>query len=175
MASTLLTSPTDSGPSYDREKELARIAERYEYLPTLLAQTLPRVLADQDIRATLIELRSQGWLDWQLLLAIHNIAMNARVGYEGIDPAGSTKAERDRVLAVVTRPETDGSPPIPLEFFNRTAFDSQLLVNTVGILNRFQLQSHPQTPPFQAILAVLRTRYGHDSDDVPHADLLPAP
>lgn len=160
--------PSSAGPGYDCDTEIDRIAERYDYLPSLLSQTLPRLAADPVTRRTLTQLRTEGWLDWHLLLAVHNIAMNARLRYERVDMRDLTPSGRERMVAVAKRPEEAESPPIPLEFFDRAAFDLQLITNTVGMLNRFGLQCHLQTPPDEAILAVLRERYGYWTDDAPH-------
>lgn len=146
---------------------MERIVERYEYLPTLLTQTLPRVLADADVRAVLQQLRAEGWLDWQLLLAVHNVAVNARLGREGVDVTTPTPDNRTRLTAFARRPETDMSEPVPLAFFSDQALRTQLNIGLVIALNHLGLQSHTETPAFASILRVLRDRFGFGSDDAP--------
>lgn len=167
-----LPAPDDAGSGYDRDKAVEWIVERYEYLPTLLTQTLPRVLADADVRAVLRQLRAEGWLDWQLLLAVHNVAMNTRLGREGVDVTTPTPETRSQLTAFARRPETDASEPVPLAFFSDQALRTQLNIGLLSALNNLGLQSHTVTPAFASILRVLRDRFGFGSDDAPHPDLL---
>lgn len=167
-----LPAPDDAGTGYDRDKAVERIVERYEYLPTLLIQTLPRILDDADVRAVLQQLRAEGWLDWQLLLAVHNVAMNARLGREGVDVTISTPENRKRLTAFARRPETDASEPVPLAFFSDQALRMQLNIGVLSALSQLGLQSHTESPAFASILRALRHRFAFGSDDAPHPDLL---
>ena len=45
--------PTAPGPGYDRDASLENIRENYQFLPSLLNQTLPRALSDPDTAAGL--------------------------------------------------------------------------------------------------------------------------
>jgi hypothetical protein len=98
-----LASPTSPGPGYDQTDALERARCLYTHLPSLIRQTLPRILAEPTIRTHLAQLRSEGWLDWQLLLAVQNLAANIRVrlaGHDAQDPA-----RREQILRIFKEPE----------------------------------------------------------------------
>lgn len=166
-----LPAPDDAGARYNRDEAVARCAERYEYLPTLMTQTLPRVLADASILVVLRQLRAEGWLDWQLLLAVHNLAMNVRLRREGVDVTTPTPENQSQLTAFARKPETGASEPIPLAFFSDQALRTQLNIGLLTALTQFGLQSHEGTPAFASILRVLRDRFGFRSDDAPHPGL----
>jgi hypothetical protein len=158
----------DPGPNFNEEKERARIEERYEYLPSLLQQTLPRLRSHQPFLELVKTLREEGWLDWQLLLAVHNIALNARMRRAGVqwgDPAAMAVAKR-----MAREPETATHPPIPLKFFDEALVRDQLRINLLTAVRGFQLDCRLETPPFAGIQAVLKRRYAFATLDSDHKD-----
>jgi len=60
------------------------IRENYQFLPSLLNQTLPRALSDPDTASGLRRLRNDGWLDWHIFIAIANAALNIRANAAGL-------------------------------------------------------------------------------------------
>lgn len=165
-----LESPKTTGPGYDQADALECAQWRYEHLPQLINQSLPLVLGDATIRAFLAQLRTDGWLDWQLLLALHNLAANARVRHARLDI--QDPAQREEIHRLFREPETDTSPVLLLNEFTPSAIADQLDVGLLTALQGLGLESHPQTPDFVAIARLLRTRYRYGTDDVEHDDLL---
>jgi hypothetical protein len=160
--------PTHPGPGYGRDESLAHIRENYEYLPSLLTQTVPRALADVGTLAGLWRLRDEGWLDWHILLAIWNVAWNIRAKAAGLlHPNAPEQPQRE----LAGTPETADSEPIPLTALSPDSLRQamQLTVLSIGT-RRWRLLSGTQTPNMAAFQALISMRYGF-RDDVPHLDL----
>ena len=113
-----LAASTVDGTGYDRDAALQAIRERYEVADETLRYTLPRLLADENCRATIIRLREAGWLDWQILVVLVNAAWNWRMLLAGIKPGVGDPA---RAMRLATEPETPESPEMPLEVFSDAA------------------------------------------------------
>lgn len=170
MVRSELASPTSPGPGYDQADSLERAQWRYEHLPKQINQTLPRVIADEGIRAHLVRLRGDGWLDWQLLLALHNVTVNAGIRRDGL--AMDDPAQREETRRRFHDSETEATALVPLAEFTPEAIDMQLEIGLTLALHNLRLESHTDTPDFVAIARLLRDRYGYGTDDVAHADLL---
>ena len=162
-----LAFPTRPGPSYDRDESLDNIREQYEFLPTLLTQTLPLALGTA--RGALTELRNDGWLDWHLLLALANASVNHRTQAKGLmTPYADPKALRELAHA----PETADDPRVPASALTADALRQTLDFAVLAVAKRrWRLLSPTQTPNSRAFIDLLAARYGF-RDDVPHRDLL---
>ena len=166
-----LAAPSEAGPGYDHATALANIRETYEWLPGLLNQTLPRALADPVTLAGFEELRRDDWLDWHLLIAIHNAALNARAQAAGLLARPNVTAAEQMRMA--REPETESSSPIPLAVFTPARLRSMMDGTLFAIgQRRWRLAPATETPNLTAFRDLLKTRYGLAEDDVPHRDLL---
>ncbi|MFD6211822.1 hypothetical protein, partial [Nocardia salmonicida] len=106
---TALAASTKPGPGYSRDEALQAIRERYEVAYVTLKYTFPRIVANVGTRKTLVRLREAGWLDWQILVILVNVAWNWRLEKAGI-PLGAS--DPSRALRLARQPEEQDSPPI---------------------------------------------------------------
>lgn len=165
-----LSFPSAPGPSYDRDASLANVRENYDFLPNLIPKTLARALADPETVAGLRELRAEGWLDWHLLIAITNVAMNRR--FEAAGLLDHPHHDRARYAELAHQPETEQSEPVPLDELTPDALRQMMFLTALSIAQkRWKLLSPTQTPNSAAFQDLLGARYGF-RDDVPHRDLL---
>ncbi|WP_372352366.1 hypothetical protein [Streptomyces sp. KL116D] len=163
-----LAQPTTPGPGYDRPRALDMIRDNYTDLPQVLSETMPRVLADADTRTGLEELREEGWLDWQILLALANVAANLR-----LEQAHPGSIPRDYLTRFFQTPESDYETELPLSAFTADCLRAQMDVTLLAVAQRrWNLGSGMKTPNLQALKELLTTRYNFATDDVPHGDLL---
>ncbi len=164
-----LRTPTHPGPGYDRAASLENIRENYEFLPTLLALTLPRALADGSIATGLRQLRTDGWLDWHILLAMANVAINIRARAAGLLDRPMDTIEQQRQVAHA--PETADSEPVLLTALTPESLRKAMELAILSVAQRrWRLSSSVDTPNLAAFRALLTARYGL-ADDVPHRDL----
>lgn len=169
IASEALSPSTAVGPDYDRDESLQAIRERYELANDVLRYTLPRLLSDQDGRQTIVRLREEGWLDWQILVTLVNIAANWRIQQAGIQPG---VGDPQRALELARKPETAASPQIPLSEFSDDLVNRYTLIQVVSVSQRWNLRGRPEAPGEDALRDLLTRRYQYTVDDIPHRDLL---
>ncbi|MGA5629683.1 hypothetical protein ACPCTH_32870 [Streptomyces cellulosae] len=166
-----LIQPTTPGPGYDRARALDLIRDNYAELPQVLSQTLPRLLADPAALAGLRDLREEGWLDWQILMALVNIALNLRL--QQLSPDSIPPDYPARFLQT---PESDYTAPLPLDAFAPANLRAQMDLTVLSIgQRRWKLSTAMKTPNPAAFKQLLDARYGYGTDDVPHRDLLNDP
>lgn len=162
--------PVTPGPGYDRNASLENIRENYQFLPSLLNQTLPCALSNPGTVAGFGRLREEGWLDWHILIAIANAAFNIRASAAGL--LGRPLATQQEQYELARAPEIAGSDPIPLAALTPKSLREVMQVAVLAIARRrWGILTATQTPNLTAFRTLLSTRYGL-RDDVPHRDLL---
>jgi hypothetical protein len=160
------------GPGYNHDEALSWIKERYEWLPTLMSRTLPTLRGNTEIRQTLITLRSRGWLDWHLVLAVYNVCLNYRAR-PFTHKSRSTVDIRSAVAQLARIPEPDTADPVPLAEFTLASLEEALDMASLATAKRFGLDvQRANTPNIKAIQRLLTRRYGYLTDDCPHEDVL---
>lgn len=164
-----LSPSTAKGPGYDRAESIQAIRERYEVAYDSLRRTLPRLLSDRAGRATIVRLRNDGWLDWQILVTLVNIAMNWRMKHAGMQVG---VGDPRRALQLAREPETVSSPEIPLSEFADEEVNMFAAIQAAAIARRWDLRGRSEAPGEYAMRDLLVRRYQYAVDDVPHRDLL---
>jgi hypothetical protein len=116
-------------------------------------------------------LREEGWLDWQILLAVFNLAKNARLS-PITAPRSSDEQQRlrDRFL----EPEPPGDP-IPPEIFTAQRLREMAAITLPSaLINHWHLSLRQSPVDHVALRRLLAERYMYGQDDAPHDDLLGA-
>ena len=160
------------GPGYSHEKANQYLRNRYNTLEKSLRITLPPLLADKRCRELIRQLRSRGFLDWQILGALSTIVSQWQVEKSAGRSLSPTELG-PLVMKRVTREETDSDGVFDLTQLTAGRLEIQLDMLTVAAFNTWDLGSHRRTPDFKAMKRLLDERYGHSTDDVPHNDPFP--
>lgn len=164
-----LAPPTTPGPGYDHADSLQAIRERYEVAYDALRYTLPGVLVDEGFRAQIVHLREDGWLDWQILVALVNARMNWLIHQNGMRPELVDPREGMRMAR---EPETPDSPRMPVEELSPEILDLHMYMQAVTIGRRMGLRGRQGRNGEHAMRGLLIRRYRFAEDDLPHRDLL---
>lgn len=164
-----LAPPTTLGPGYDSADSLQAIRERYEVAYDAFRYTLPGLLADEGFRAQVVRLREDGWLDWQILVALVNARMNWLFHQNGMQPELVDPREGMRIAR---EPETPDSPRMQVEELSPEILDMHLYMQAVTIGRRMGLQGRQEQNGEHAMRGLLIRRYRFAEDDLPHRDLL---
>lgn len=161
-----LGAPTSPGPGYTHEHSLTEIQHRYDDLPPRMRPTLDALRSDAGFSEVLAELRAEGWKDWQLLIAVHVVAKNAR--HRFTMPA--SPAEAQALVEQFMEPEPHGDP-IAASRFTVDALRAGMLTTVASSAHTWwDLRVRPEPQPADAVLNLLRDRYGWADDDVEHVD-----
>ena len=158
------------GPTYSSEKARQFLQTRYEALAQSVRITAVVLHRSEEFRTTLQALREDGWLDWHILTAISNIAMNYRFPLSAMPPTEEYLREMYRSAS---SPESATAPPVPISQFTPERMQTMRQAAMMSLLNNWELECHQRTPDIRAIEGLLAARYGYWDEDVPHEDPFP--
>lgn len=159
-------------PGYDQTEALRSVQARYDNMIPMVRYTLDRLRQETAFQDTLVNLRSEGWLDWHVLTAVANLSGNEKLRRRGITlTTGMTPADKQAAQAAMKEPEKASDAPMPADLFEESRLRAALNGAVLSTLGNLGLASHQHTPDFPAILRFLGERYGYWTDDVPHDPL----
>lgn len=167
-----LRPPTTPGPGYDRDEAEALIRTRYTHAAAATRYTLPRALADEALRAHFARLIGEGRREWQLLIALANLALNHRLFTGQALSALPNQIRRVVPREDLIREERADDPQPSIAEIART-FDMYLSAVALSVAETWGLQVNRATPDLAAIERLLKARYGYWDDDVEHAPYFP--
>jgi len=157
------------GPGYSREKAQEILINRYINLIRPIRRTLPRLLQREEFRVLVQKLREDGYLDWQILLMISNMAVDFRVNTL-IPRSASQEAHMALLGELISREETANDIEVPHEIFTEEAFTIRKQIHLVAVARTWDLVLHRDTPDFDALARLLDVRYNNSTDDIDHDD-----
>ena len=159
------------GPTYSSDKATELLRTRYETLAQGLRITAPMLSRSVQFRSVIQSLRAQGWLDWHILTAVSNIAMNYRYLPDNSTPP-SEETMREMMQAAFS-PESAAAPPVPVTLFSPEQMQNARQHAMMSLLKHWGLECWQRTPDMAAIEQLLAARYGYWNEDVPHEDPFP--
>lgn len=152
------------GPGYSQEEALTRIEIRYEKCVTCIGFTARRLMAHPERRKLLIEWRTEGLKDWEILSIITNAAINLR--HPLTDDEAEAMERLRPALEFVERPDSAIDPDLITDEMlrgHRRAFQ-------IAYLRSWDLDVHFSKVDERSLETLLIARYGLRSDDVDHSD-----
>ena len=156
------------GPTYSKDAANELLRYRYRTLPPSLRITLTRLLATRQFPIVVARLRSEGWLDWHILTAVMNIALNYRLASSG--PMLPSAERMEEALQRISEPEDATDVPVPLGVFSYEQMKEARQIAMLSVARNWDLECHQRTPDMPGIEKFLAARYGYWDDDVPHVD-----
>jgi len=160
-----------SSYSGKREAILSDITYRYKTLPQLLNRTLPMLASDPEFQVTATRLRTEGWKEWHLLVAVAGIAMNARAQRRKIITAEITPETARRFQELYDEPENVAEAIEPSSAYSEKELRVHIgLAASSGVAtNGMSLDISPVPQP--ELLKFLGNRYRYWLDDVEHSPI----
>ena len=165
-----LAPSTRTGPGYDLAEALELIRQRYEVAHKAWRYSIGKFLSDPRGRQAVEALQADGWLDWQILVAIVNVGMNWRFEKDGLPPDFTT-AQRAREIG--TYAEDAAGPHLPAELI-LNELDLHLQMQTMSVAQRWKLRPVNDKRHENSMRHLLVRRYHYAHDDLPHVPLLDA-
>ncbi|WP_300579206.1 hypothetical protein [Phenylobacterium sp.] len=163
--------PTTPGPGYSKAKADEVLGNRYRLPFEMAGPSLQRMLGDARIRGLLLEVRAQGYRDWQILGALLSMVMQfqAQATLEGPhDIEGLSEAFRQRSR----RGELPDDPEIDLASVTPETLRDVLFASTASVLQTWGLRINRQAVDPKGVRRLLDVRYRQADDDIPHKDIL---
>lgn len=157
------------GPGYSKETTEEYLKRRYSKTILPIRYTLESLNRTPDFKETVQNLRSEGWLDWHILIAIFNATINYRVRMQNpytIDQ----KILNDAFFNLKDKPENREDPKIPVSEFSEEMLKMHLKFSMISTLKVLGLECHQETPDLKGIKHFLDNRYNYSTDDIEHID-----
>jgi hypothetical protein len=156
-------------PSSEIEEMLKR---RYENTRKMSKFTLQKLIKLGEFRDTVCRLRSEGWLDWQILGGISSIILNYRTAK--IMERGPHSPERFKKVFtdMFSKEEKESDMEVPLSQFNYDDFLFNLKFSLGSTFKGLGYDLKRDTPNFQGMIEFARYRLKYFDDDIPHDDFL---
>ena len=159
------------GPTYSHDTAEGFLQTRYETLSQSLRITAVRLSLSEEFQTVVARLRAEGWLDWHILTAVSNIAINYRNPISASTPP-SEDAWR-QFLQAASQPESATAQPVPFSLFTYERMRDARQTAMFSLLMHWGLECHQETPDIPGVERLLAARYGYWDEDVPHEDPFP--
>ena len=161
------------GQEYSKEDAIENLKISYEKSVIPIKQTLNRLSKDPEFISAVEKLRADGWLDWHILLAINNIAVNFRakenMGQYPLPPSVDMDSWYDNeIKMVLDEEEKEDSTIIPISNFSEDEIRQFLHITMIDTLKLYNLECRQMTPDIDAIDSFLGERYNYWKDDIEH-------
>lgn len=169
VATERLPASTTLGPGYDHERFVEATRATYKNAADW-KYSIGALLSDEGVRNRVAELRADGWLDWQIVGALFNVALEGRIQRQGIDLETFDPGAN---MAMLRRAETASDEvvdtPIDIEHLDR-----QVYIQVAHVGMRWGIRPLPERLNEGHLRELLVRRYRFSEVDVPHRDLLSA-
>jgi len=154
-------------PDYSEESTNELLQNRYNDSIVPIRHTLNRLLQSPLFIDTVAGLKKDGWLDWHILLSIALATVNYRINKK-LDPRNNSEEYRHQFMDMLYQEEDLILEPVPLTEFTKDKLHFHLQISMISTLRGLGLESHQQTPNFNAISDFLGQRYNYWTDDIEH-------
>jgi len=155
---------------YNQEQSLKRIDERYRNTYKNLSVSLSKWESNSEFPELIHGLRKNGWLDWQILMALMNYVLNAKANayMESVtitDEIERRKAFEKEFFRLQKLPENECYMEIPISWFKSKDFEFHIEKMPVDTLHSFGLENNMKYPNFSFIHSLLNKRFSFNVDD----------
>jgi hypothetical protein len=174
-----LTPPTFAGlvwndktsPKYKKELSLEMIRERYQKALIPIHITLNKLKNDPRYPAFIQSVRTQGWLDWQITLALFNHTISYKVDIEMAGKKFTSANQQQKSVQqafrkFVVTDEKENYISIPADYYFDGDFQFQLRQVALLTLENWSLDGKKSDfPNFEAVRHLMSKRFNFTEDD----------
>ena len=151
---------------YDKAKAEESIKARYSKSIPSIRLTFKRIVPTKSFQLLKEKLRSQGWKDWHILLALVNLVMNYRMEKLGI--TGNIVAMEKFYQEYLYEEEKDNAVSIPIEEINEANMKTNLQVSMLGTLKGLGFSLERKLIKREEIADFLADKFNYWEDDIDH-------
>lgn len=160
---------------YSKEQSTEHIKNRYSNFLGKIKMTFDRIKDLPEFVCRVNELRAEGWLDWQILMALMNTVFNHKAYYEIAVLNRRYSSEQEQRLhfeQIIGRFYKEGETAanyidIPIEILLGGNLEMHLEQSGFYALESFGLRNRSRFPNYKAIRKMLNSRFNYDIDDSP--------
>lgn len=171
--SVTLASKKNDSPLYNHDESIDNIKGRYENCTGVINLTLERLKKSDQFNAELIRLKDEGWLDWQIVLALYNNIVDLKAK-NLLAQNGKTYSNDEEWLEdfqktfheIRFKNEKETYVEIPINELIGKNLELQLKQISAHVLKSFGLEDKSRFPNFEALKSFLNERFRFQEDDV---------
>jgi hypothetical protein len=158
-------------PLYQKEESLKQIEGRYKKSIKSLYLTIENLKKQDGYDSWLSSLRSQGWLDWQILMSMYNHAISNKTSRFMSGMTFQSESERQEAFdtnfhKLRRKDESEIYVDFTLDYFQGEMFQLQLDQTVFLVLKALNLENRSRFPNFPAVKDFLDHRFNFSVDDV---------
>lgn len=171
--SRALASKKNDSPLYNRDKAIENIKGRYKNCIGAIHLTLERLKRSEQFITELSRLKDEGWLDWQIVLAMYNNILDLKAK-NLLAQNGKSYANDEEWLEdfhntfheIRLKDETETYVEIPIRELIGENLELQLNQISAHVLKSFGLENKSRFPNFNALKTFLNERFRFHEDEV---------
>ncbi len=165
----LLRYKTELSPKFNEKTIKEDIRRRYNNALIPVEVTLTSIVKNPNFKNTLKRLRNEGWLDWQILMAISLAVIGYKRQQMGINMRNMLELQM-----LSSTPEKENFIMIPENVYTYENISLYLTINLSSILLSYGLKNHTDTPNFDKIREFLNLRFKFNEIDLQELSPFPA-
>lgn len=158
-------------PNYPKDEIEDMLKRRYENSRKPIEHTLPRLKKDPIFLEAVEKLKSEGWLDWQILMAIATLTLNYRINKKMAQEKGSYQKYQDEFMKQLHAKEDESAMHVPAEHFTYQNMRNAMITNLGSTFKSIGYELKRQTPNMNGMLEFARQRLRFFEDDIPHEEV----
>lgn len=171
--SNTLASKKNNSPLYNHDKSIESIRGRYKNCIGVIHLTIKRLKQSELFTNELSRLRDEGWLDWQIVLALYNNIIDLKAK-NSLQQNGKTYADDEKWLEdfqkvfheIRFKDEKETYIEIPINELIGKNLELQLKQISTYVLKSFGLEDKSRFPNFDALKKFLNERFRFQEDEV---------
>jgi hypothetical protein len=150
---------------YDQVEAKKRIDQRFKNALKNCYLTIAKLKENSQFKLFIQKLRSEGWQDWHIFLAIKNFILTHKTKFKLRELTNPSEEDFNRIFfELVELDEADFEAEFPLEAFETLEFELYLKDTIIMILKSFGLDNPSRFPNFLAIREFLDVRFNMIDD-----------
>ncbi len=154
---------------YNKESAIKHIENRFVHSKRYIHTTLKRLRKSGELPVIVNNLRSSGWLDWQIVLGMMNFVLGYKSRSAIENMRFSSQAEYDAALLqsfdhIKRMDEKDWDMEFPADAFSSSGFKLSLSQYVIFALDVIGLQINTKFPNLEAIKEFLDIRFNMQND-----------
>lgn len=160
-------------PDFNENKIKKDIFKRYKHGFAFIAPTLKLLENDDKYKSMISELKNDGYMDWEIVMAFSNYLMNYKINKKYGQMSFIDEKMADIMLDFKNNPEKYNEPENDTSiWYNKEEIVDGLKFNQVIILPSLALISKTKLPKLDAIRNFLAVRYKYYNIDIDHRKLI---
>ena len=171
--SETLSAKKNDSPLYNHDDSINNIKGRYQNCIRVIHLTLERLKQSQEFKTELSRLKVEGWLDWQIILALYNNIVDLKAK-NLLAQNGKKYATEEEWLEdfqktfheIRFKDESETYVEIPISELIGQNLEIQLNQISAHVLKSFGLENKSRFPIFEALRRFLNERFRFQNDEV---------